>query len=246
MDMGINNKIALVTGASKNIGRSISLELAREGAKIIAVSRDIDKLLDLKGELGQGHNIYSMDLMANGAVENLTKSLIETDNVPDIIVHNLGGSYQVFDPFASSLDWMKVWQFNLGIVIDINRTLIPHMIKKGYGRIVLLSTLATKTYQAYAPYVSAKSALNSYLISIGREIAKHNVIMSAVSPGAIYTEGRYFSKLSKDELEIYYKQHLPVGRLGTANEIAKTVTFLCSEHAGFMTGSIIGMDGGGM
>ena len=251
MDLRIQDRLALVTGASRGIGRAIALELAREGARVILVARSQDQLDAVKHELRgdrEGHHCVALDLMADHGVEELAQAVEKVGEL-DILAHNLGGSYGVVQTFASSEDWSKVWQFNLGIAHELNRIFIPAMVKKRWGRIVHLSTLSTLTYNGYAAYVSAKCALNGYVKSVNREVSKDNVIVSAVAPGAIYSEGRFFAGLQKENpaaLEDYFKNHLPIRRLGRAEEIAPVVAFLCSEQASFMAGSVVGIDGGGM
>src|SRR2546425_2936059 len=251
MDLRIQDRLALVTGASRGIGRAIALELAREGARVILVARSQDQLDAVKHELGghrESHHCVALDLMADHGVEELAQAVEKVGEL-EILAHNLGGSCGVLQTFASSEDWRKVWQFNLGIAHELNRIFIPAMVKKRWGRIVHLSTLSTLTYNGYAAYVSAKCALNGYVKSVNREVSKDNVIVSAVAPGAIYSEGRFFAGLQKENpaaLEDYFKNHLPIRRLGRAEEIAPVVAFLCSEQASFMAGSVVGIDGGGM
>jgi 3-oxoacyl-[acyl-carrier protein] reductase len=251
MNLEINDKIALVTGASKGIGREIAIALAKEGARVILVARTKDKLEAVRAELEGGanhHHTFATDLMGDGAVDALARAITEKVGSPEILVHNLGGSNGVFQTFAPASDWSRVWQFNVGVSHELNRAFIPGMISRRWGRIVHLSTLSTTTYNGYAAYVSAKCALNGYVKTVNREVSKHNVIVSAVAPGAIFSEGRHFAKLQKENpemLEAYYREHLSIQRLGRAEEIAPVVSFLCSNHASFMAGSIVGIDGGG-
>ena len=122
------------------------------------------------------------------------------------------------------------------------------MTKNKWGRIVHLSTLSTATYSGNAPYVSAKCALDGYIKTLSRQMAKHNVVVSAVAPGAIYTEGRYFAKLRNEDpamLQKYLDENLPTGRLGEPEDIAPVVALLCSHQASFMAGSIVAIDGAG-
>lgn len=251
MDLGIKNRLALVTGASRGIGRSIALELAREGARVVAVARSRESLeavvREMPGSMDR-HYAITLDLLLDNAGQELAKTLEKVGEL-EIMVHNLGGSHGVFQTFSPSEDWRKVWQFNVGIAHELNRLFIPSMVKKHWGRIVHLSTLSTITYNGYAAYVSAKCALDGYVKSVNREVSKDNVIISAVAPGAIYSEGRHFAKLQKENpaaLEDYFKNHLPIRRLGRAEDIAPIAAFLCSEYASFMAGSIVGVDGGGM
>ena len=252
MDLGIKDRIALVTGASRGIGRAIAIELAREGARVVMVARSADPLQAVRRELGGAagrHQCFAIDLMSATGVAELVQAMASAQSEPDIMVHNLGGSIGVQQSFASCEDWKKVWQFNVGIAHELNRAFIPSMVKKRWGRIVHLSTLAATNYNGYSAYVSAKCALDGYVKTISREVAKNNVIVSAVAPGVIYSEGRYFAKLQRENpaaLDDYFRNHLPIKRLGRAEEVSSVVAFLCSEPASFMSGSIVGIDGGGM
>ncbi len=250
MNLGIKDRLALVTGASRGIGRAIAKELAREGARVILVARTPELLEAVRQELTapDKHSLVAVDLMAEGGVPKLADFITKLGNL-DIMVHNLGGSAGVFPALAPAADWQKVWQFNVGIAHELNRLFIPAMVQRRWGRIVHLSTLSTTTYNGYAAYVSAKCALNGYIKTVSREVSKDNVTITAVAPGAIYSEGRHFAKLQKEnpaELENYFKEHLPIKRLGTAEDVAGVVAFLCSAQASFMAGSIVGVDGGGM
>ncbi len=155
MDLHLKDRLALVTGASRGIGRAIAVSLAREGARVILVARSHEQLEIVRKEIAttdRKHYCYAIDLMAEDGVARLIKAITTDLGEPDIIVHNLGGSFGI-PAFASSEDWKKVWQFNVGIGHELNRTFIPGMIKRHWGRIVHLSTLSTSTYKGYAPYV---------------------------------------------------------------------------------------------
>jgi 3-oxoacyl-[acyl-carrier protein] reductase len=251
MDLGISKRLALVTGASRGIGRAIAIELAREGARVVIVARSQDALDRVKAELPgpeRNHRAIAMDLMSANAPAQLAQTLEADLGCPDILVHNLGGSIGVFPTFAPAVEWQKVWQFNVGVAHELNCVFIPRMVEQRWGRIVHLSTLSTFTYNGYAAYVSAKCALNGYVKCVNREVSKDNVIVSAVAPGAIYSEGRYFAKLQKEDpaaLEDYFTHQLPIRRLGRAEDIAPVVAFLSSDLASFMAGAIVGIDGGG-
>jgi 3-oxoacyl-[acyl-carrier protein] reductase len=252
MNLGIDNRVALVTGASKNIGRAIALALATEGARVILVGRSEKNLNEVSAEMagapGRHHSI-ALDLQLPGSPLRLKELLRGEFENPEILVHNLGGSLGVTDAFASSAEWAKVWDFNVGIAHELNRLFVPDMIARKWGRILHLSTLSTQTYDGYAPYTSAKCALDGYVKNISRQMSRHNVIMNSLAPGLINLEGRYFSRMKKENpavLEQYFDNHLPIRRMGTPEEIATIAAFLCSEHAAFMTGSIVRADGGGI
>jgi len=249
MELGIAGRLAVVTGASRGIGRAIALGLAREGARVVAVARSQEHLETLeKGMEGGGHQMVTLDLTEAGAPARFAEQVKREAGDPEIVVHNLGGSHGVFKAFAPSDDWARVWHFNVGIAHELNRIFIPAMVERRWGRVVHLSTLSTFTFNGHAPYVAAKTALNGYVKTVNREVAKDNVIVTAVAPGAIYSEGRHFAKLMKENpaaLETYFNEHLPTRRLGRAEDIAPVVAFLASEHAAFMAGAIVSVDGGG-
>lgn len=248
MDLGIKDRFCLVTGASRGIGRGIAIALAREGGRVVLVARSADALEAVRRELTDPdkHQTVPLDLMEEGSAEKLAETVNQLGHL-EILVHNLGGSARVFQPFAPTDEWKKVWQFNLGISHTLNCLFVPRMVERRWGRVIHISTLSTETYQGYAAYVSAKCALDGYVKVMSREISKDGVIMSAVSPGAISLEGRYFAKLEQEdpaELQKYLDAHLPIRRFGTAEDVAAAVTFLCSNQAAYMAGAIVAVHGG--
>jgi 3-oxoacyl-[acyl-carrier protein] reductase len=249
LNLEIKDRLALVTGSSRGIGRAIAFELAREGARVILVARSAEALEAVRSQMANpdNHHAFALDLMTAEGIAQLGDAIPKLGNL-DIMVHNIGGSAGVFQPFAPVEDWKKVWHFNVGIGHELNRIFIPQMVERRWGRIVHISTLAAMMQQGNPAYVAAKCALNGYVKTISREVAKHNVILSAVAPGIIHIEGRHFAKLQKEDpkaLEEYFDHHVPIRRLGTPEEVASAVAFLCSEQAAFMAGSIVGVDGGG-
>ena len=250
MDLGIKDRLALVSGASRGIGQAIAKELAREGGRVILVARSAHALEAVRSQMTipERHCVVAVDLMADGGVQKLADIISKLGNL-DIMVHNLGGSLQIQQVFAPVDDWKKVWQFNVGICQELNQIFVPPMVKRRWGRIVHLSALSTTTYQGNPAYVSSKCALEAYVKSISREVSRHNVIVSAVAPGAIAVEGRYFAKIEKEDpaaLEKYLNDHLPIRRLGKPEDVAGVVAFLCSEQASYMAGAVVAVDGGWM
>lgn len=229
MNLGIEGRCALIVGASKGIGLEIARELRAEGCKVYTVART-------------GKVDYLMDLMEEAQPGLLCAALALTP--PDIIVHVIGGSQGLTDTLGPSSDWAKVWRLNLGIAHDINRHYIPLMRANGWGRIIHLSSNAARTGGGYCPFTSAKAALDGYVRTVSKEFSKDGVIISAVAPGIIHTEGRYYASLDDKEQEEYFNKYLPIQRFGRAEEVSKVVSFLASEHAGYMAGSIVSIDGG--
>jgi 3-oxoacyl-[acyl-carrier protein] reductase len=248
MKLGIENKIALVTGGSKNIGKFIAKSLALEGARLIIVSRDTESIRDEMQIDDEQHFFYNVDLMSVDGPGLLIQFIKDNDCWPDIAIHNLGGGLNIRDTFSNTGDWEKVWRYNLGIGHELNCALLPKMIEKGWGRVVHLSTLATVTCEGNAAYLSAKCALEGYVKRVSRDVSGHNVIMNAVAPGLVEIEDRYFSQIAKKDpefIENYYDNHLPIRRMCQPEEVGNLVAFMCSEHSAYMPGAIVRIDGGG-
>lgn len=245
MELGIKNKVALVTGASAGIGAAILESLAKEGAQVVGVSRTVppqnqyDKGLDVRW--------LSHDLSSREGVSQLLSELISLDLSPDIVVHNLGGALGKTDVLLDPDEFWEVLQFNLGSAIGINHGLLPEMLTRGWGRVVHVSSIASLENQGLPAYGAAKAALNAYVRSVSRFTAKNNVIMNTVLPGAILTSGGYWEIAQKERpqhVEKYLQDRMAIGRFGDASEVANLVVFLCSELSSFMVGSSIMVDGG--
>lgn len=251
MDLGLNKKRALVTASGRGLGRSMAQCLAREGAHIAACSRtssDIDSLLaELPGS-GENHVGTAIDLVDEDGPSRLVDFLKEADFWPvDIIVHNLGGTLDINDPFCSVSDWRKVWRANMEVALELNEALIPPMQERGWGRIVMVSSISAMENHGPVPYCSVKAALTAYTRSMGRVLAPDGIAMTAVLPGAVFTEGGYWDETRKtnpSHVEKYLADRMAIHRFGEPDEIGNAVTFLCSEMASFCVGSIVPIDGG--
>lgn len=250
MDLGLKGRTALVTGASRGLGRVTALHLAREGCRVIALARESSHLQSISKDLaveGDAHAVVSCDVMIPGEVDRVVTSLIKDVCPIDIVVHNLGGSLGVTDPLAAQSEYARVWKLNLGVAVEINAILIPLMIARGFGRAVHVSSAAAHSYAGYAPYVSAKSALGAYVVALGRAVADRGVVVSAVEPGPLALPGRFLTNLQDrggTEWVEYCRNHLPIGRLGKPEEVAAFIVMLSSNLASYAAGSIINIDGG--
>jgi len=251
MDLGLKNKRALVTGAGRGLGRAIAISLAAEGAKVVATSRtaaDLDELLETIGGTKAGHLGIALDIVPDGAPENLVKRAKDGGfDVFDIVVHNVGGTLDIKDPFCSIEDWRAVYRFNFEIAAELNAMLVPAMQAQKWGRVVHISSIAGMENQGPVTYCSMKAALTAYTRSFGGVVAPDGVVVSAILPGAVFTEGGYWDETSKnnpEHVEKYLSERQRIGRFGRPEEIGNYVAFLCSELASFSTGSIVPIDGG--
>lgn len=172
----------------------------------------------------------------------------------DIVVHNLGGALGVKDIFSSADEWLDVWKFNVGISIEINNILIPIMVRNGWGRVIHMSSISSTAGEPTAPefggaipYAASKAYINSYVQGIGRELANKNVLVNAVLPGAVRSEGKYWDKMTINNpkiVENFIARHSSIGRFAEPEEIASLVVFLASERATYTAGALVPVDGG--
>lgn len=256
MDFGLKNKKVLVVGASKNIGAAIAQALAAEGGQVTVMARDEVKLRKLVAKMGgakKGHHFVAADLLADGAPTKTIQQLLTAYDNFDIVVHNIGGALGLKDPLGKVEDWLRVWQFNVGIAVEINRLLIPAMIRKGWGRIIHISSAAATNGELLSkdggalPYAAAKAYLNAYVKGLGRDLACCNIVVSALLPGLVLSEGKYWHKMKqKDSKKVakFIKQRCSLGRFGQPQEIAPFAVLLASQQATFAAGSLIPIDGG--
>lgn len=251
MDLGLSGKSALVTGAGRGLGQAIARCLAKEGARVAVVSRsdgDLQALLDEMGGASAGHHAVAMDLVPDGAPGALMQDLARHRFADlDIVVHNLGGTLDIKDPFCSIEDWRRVYRFNFEVAVELNTMAVPGMRDRGWGRVVHISSIAAMENHGPVTYCAIKAALTAYTRSFGGVVAPDGVVVSAVLPGAVFTEKGYWDTASRENPEHVNKfltERQRIGRFGKPEEIGNYVAYLCSDLASFNTGAIVPVDGG--
>lgn len=249
MDLGLSGKTALVTGAGRGLGSRIAAVLASEGATILSVSRSGPHLEESHAALADSgpHAFVALDLEKPESLPLLFAWLDGQERNVDVVINNVGGTLDVSDPFATVDDFMDVMWINLGVAIAINRKLIPGMTARKWGRICHVSSISALENQGPPAYCAAKAATNAYVRSVGRYVAKDNVIVTGIMPGAVLTEGGYWDLASEtrpDHVSSFLSERMAIQRFGTELEIADAVAFLVSDLSSFMVGSVLLADGG--
>lgn len=250
MNLDINGKIALITGAGRGLGNSIARCLASEGARIVAVSRTESDLAGLIEQIGgekSGHLWWPLDLLEKDSPLKLLDFLKARGISPDIVVHNVGGTLEVRDPFCTVEDWRRVMQLNVEVPLILNRELVPPMQARRWGRVCHVSSISALENQGPPAYCAAKAALVAYTRSFGRYVAPQGVIVTAILPGAVFTEGGYWDTASRERpehVEKYLKERMAIKRFGRLEEIGEVVAFMCSQKSSFCVGSSFLVDGG--
>lgn len=241
----VQDKVALVTGASRGIGRSISLALAAQGAKIVAVDVDLQATEDFVAELkASGAEAVAVqgNVTVAADVEQMVKVAKEAFARIDILVNNAGITRDALLLRMKDEDWDAVLDVNLKGAFLCTRAVAKLMTKQRSGRIINIASVVGQMGNAgQANYCASKAGLMGLTRSNARELAKRNITVNAVAPGFIATA--MTDSLPEDKRQELAAQ-IPLAKLGSADDIANAVLFLASENTGYITGQVIGVNGG--
>ena len=240
MDLGLKNKRALVWGASQGIGHAIANSLIKEGATVTVASRNKNKIKEAMEELKAAHAITVDLTVPNEAAESIHHASKLMEGI-DILIINTGGPAKNNFQDVSNQQWQMDFQ-NLWLsTTDGIKEVLPQMKKKGFGRIILVSSIAAREPLAGLTTSNGfRAGLAGLFKSISSEVASFGITLNIVCPG--YTNTERIQALNLKEETI--KQLVPAGRLGEPNELANLVAFLASNKAAYITGQQISVDGG--
>lgn len=252
MELGLGGKSVVITGGSKGIGRGVADAMAREGCALHLVARDRGPLEAAAGEIVKTHGvaveIHARDLSDSASVAQL----LDEAGVPDILINNAGaipgGTLQAVDEAR----WRTAWDLKVFGYINMCRTFYAAMKDRGHGVIVNVTGLAAdRTDAGYIAGTAGNAGLNAFTRALGSQSLTDGIRVVAVSPGAVETERLVGLLRSRAEAELgsaddwrRYLKNLPLGRAATVAECADMVTFLASERASYISGTVITVDGG--
>jgi NAD(P)-dependent dehydrogenase (short-subunit alcohol dehydrogenase family) len=241
----LSGRIAVVTGASRGLGRAMAVELGAAGAKLALVGRDRAKL-DETAALAAGTEtaVFVADVTDEAQVRALEQGVRERFGHVDILVNNAG--MNIRKPLVEyTLDeWNTVLDTNLTSVFLVCRSFIPMMKGRGYGRIInLASMMSHVSLPGRTAYSASKAAMLGVTRALAQELADDGITVVAISPGPFATEINT-ALIENPELNKQFLSNIPLGRWGKAEEIGKLALYLCSDAAGFITGSDVVIDGG--
>ena len=239
-------KVALITGATRGIGKEIALELAKNGFDIAVNYRSMqDDMEDLKKEI-ESNNVRCEFVGADVAnfeqCENMVKETIEKYGKIDVLVNNAGITKDGLIMRMKKEDFEAVIDINLVGTFNVTRNVIPYMIKQKSGRIINVSSVVGVAGNAgQTNYSASKAGVIGFTKSLAKEVASRNILVNAIAPGFIDTD---MTKVLSDTVKEGINAQIPLKRMGTPKEVAKVVKFLASEDSSYVTGQVINIDGG--
>ena len=244
--MDISNRVAIVTGSGRGIGRAIALKLAEVGATVvvndIGEASPVDSVVKEIRAMNRESTAILADVSSSSDVERLVETTINTCGKIDILVNNAGITRDQLVLRMSDEDWDKVINVNLKSVFLCSRAVLRHMIKQHWGRIIsIASIVGIVGNPGQANYASAKAGIIGFTRTIAREVASRGITANAIAPGFIDTQmTQQLNEKQRQELAA----RIPIGSLGTPRDVAEAVAFLASEEARYITGQVLNVDGG--
>ena len=245
MDLQLNGKSALVTGASMGIGRAIAKGLAAEGVKVCIAARRKPLLEELAQEIvaagGARPAIVEIDMMEPGAPEKLARAAQQALGGVEILVNSAGGSKPALPVDAPDALWEESMTLNFTRIRQLTHAMLPGMIAKHWGRVINISG-KSEPERLIAAH-PAKAAIHAWSKGLSREIGKHGITVNCIPPGRIMSE-QIRRKYSPEFRAKQSAEEIPVGRYGEPEELAALAVFLASPVACYITGAVLPVDGG--
>ncbi len=239
-----DGKVAMVTGASRGIGRAIATELARRGAIVVAVARGENakptaEAIVRAGGVGEA---IGADVADAAAVEALVSGVLDRHGRLDVLVSNAGIARDQLMLRMKRVDWDDVIATNLTAAFALCQAALRPMVRQRAGRIVAISSVVGQTGNAgQANYAASKAGLIGFCKALAREVASRNITVNVVAPGLIATD---MTRAITDAARESWAEQIPLGRLGSPEDVAAAVCFLASDEASYITGQILAVNGG--
>ena len=257
MDLGIRDRVAVVAASSRGLGRAVAEALAAEGVRVALCARDPDALAGTARGIQErsGTEVFyqALDVTNPAAVKTFVDATLDRFGRVDIGVANAGGPPSKSFAATSVDDWRHAFDLNFMSTLYLVRELLPHMQRQKWGRLVAITSMTAKQpVDGLVLSNAIRAAVTGLMKSLANEYGRDNILVNCVCPG--YTATDRLVQVAKahaaaqgvpaEQIVARWTQNIPLGRLGRPEEFAALVAFLCSEHAGYITGSSTAIDGG--
>ena len=257
MNLGLKGKIAIISASSKGLGKACAEVLAEEGCNLTIFSRNLLNIQKTAKEIAKKYNVKVLPLKADASntrdVRNVVEATILEYKTVHVLINNAGGPpFGYFEDFKSK-DWQNALELNLLSVVNLTKEVIPYMKKQQWGRVINITSIAVKQpIDGLILSNTARTGVIGFAKTLSNEYAKHNILVNNVCPGRIMTDrikelAEKRAKETKKSFKTVIKNmkfSIPIGRIGTPEELSSIVAFLASEKASYITGNTIQIDGG--
>lgn len=246
MELGLKDKVVLVTGGSKGIGKAIAKAFYKEGARVAITARGKEGLIQCEREM-PGIVTFVGDMLKTSDREKFVQHVINQWGTIDVLVNNVGGSN------GTTIDNTDLWMFeeamsfNFLATVDLSKRVLPIMKKQKQGAIINITSIYGRESGGKATYNAAKAATISFTKSLAIEAIKDGIRVNGIAPGSILHPGGSWQKRIEEnpkKMNEFVKSEIPAGRFGTPEEVANVAVFLASEKASWVVGATLNVDGG--
>lgn len=245
MDLGLKGKTALVTGSGRGIGNSIAHALAKEGVNIIITDvsdANAEQVVSDIKKHGVNCAFFTMNVANSASVTECIKKIQDSDMTVDILVNNAGVTRDNLLIRLKEEDWDLVLNVNLKGAFICTKAVAPIMMKSRWGRIInITSIVGVMGNKGQANYSASKAGMIGLTKSCAQELSSRNITVNAIAPGFIVSD---MTNALNEDVQKDFMSKIPLGRFGTVDEIANAVTFLASDRAAYITGQVMGVNGG--